>query len=97
MADREVQYVAKQKVTQLALTRMHAHTPAQSFDCICLQTLLSLSKLSLLAAHGRDEERAELDNALYHIAYQQNIPKDTLEVREDVCICLDIEYWISYS
>ncbi len=53
-----------------------------------IQTLLSLSKLSLLmlAASGGKGDTGELNSALAHIEYQLALPIVTLEVREPVLV-----------
>ena len=67
------------------MLEVHIHIHTQ-------QTLLSLSKLSLLASHSddgtKDERMAELDNALQHIDYQQNIPQEAVEVVKKTLVCV---------
>ena len=47
-----------------------------------LQTLLSLSKLSLLASGESEKEKKvkKLNDELHHIRVQQSLPSDILEV-----------------
>ena len=51
------------------------------------QTLLSLSKLAALASGGRSQSVQEIDTELQYIAYQQNLPKEVIEVCACVCVC----------
>ncbi len=62
--------------------------PPLVFSCVSTQTLLSLSKLSLLAAKGGRADTSQLDSALYRIEYQQNLPQETLEVKNfNITVC----------
>ena len=60
--------------------------PPLVFSCVSTQTLLSLSKLSLLAAKGGRADTSQLDSALYCIEYQQNLPQETLEVKNSILL-----------
>lgn len=52
------------------------------------QTLLSLSKLALLASSEEEKEEKvrQLNDQLHHIAVQQSLPVEILEVRMGVLV-----------
>ena len=82
--------MAKKKVMSLYSV---PPSPSVHLYCLPMQTLLSLSKLSLLAAKGGRADTSELDSALYRIEYQQHLPQDTLEVNIiDKIIIIIIQY-----
>ena len=58
-----------------------------SFFLFCIQTLLSLSKLALLASGEEDKEERvkQLNDQLHHIEVQQSLPVEILEVRGKKC------------
>ena len=59
----------------------HAHTHTHTHTHIHHKTLLSLSKLSMLASDGSDMETLQvLNRQLQVIEFQQNIPIEALEV-----------------
>ena len=89
MAGNEMKYASKKKVKTvlecLNGDRSFEYLPL-SFFPFCIQMLLSLSKLSLLASGEEDKEERvkQLNDQLHHIEVQQSLPVEILEVRKKI-------------